>query len=92
MFARPIGVLRMRDQDQLDQKILAVPVADPRFDDVNDLSDLQEHWPREIENFFNTLKVLEGKETRMDGWGNSDAARRLVRSCSISRTRRGARK
>ena len=78
VLARPVGVLRMRDQNQLDQKILAVPVADPRFNGVDDLSDLQEHWPREIENFFNTYKMLEGKETWMEGWGNGDEARQLL--------------
>jgi len=62
-----------------------VPVADPHFDGVNDLADLQEHWPREIENFFNTYKVLEGKETWMEGWGNGTEARRLLRSCSADR-------
>lgn len=78
VLVRPVGVLRMKDQNQLDQKILAVPIADPRFDGVNDLSDLQEHWPREIENFFNTYKMLEGKETWMEGWGNSEDARQLL--------------
>lgn len=84
VFARPIGILRMRDQDQLDQKILAVPLADPRFSGVNDLADLQEHWPREIENFFNTYKTLEGKETRMEGWGNSDEAWQLLKRCQVN--------
>jgi len=92
LLARPIGVLRMRDQQELDHKVLAVPVADPRFDGVNDLTDLQKHWLREIENFFNTYKVLESKETWMEGWGDGAEARRLLRSCFTDTRKRKRRK
>ena len=51
---RPIGVLLMRDEMGTDEKILAVPVADPRFDDIDDMGDLQKHWLLEIENSFDT--------------------------------------
>ena len=40
---RPIGVLIMRDEQGLDEKILGVPVADPRFDGIDDLSQIQAH-------------------------------------------------
>ncbi|HEX9016852.1 MAG TPA: inorganic diphosphatase, partial [Chloroflexota bacterium] len=50
--ARPVGVLRMRDEKGLDDKVLAVPVGDPRFAEVRDLADLQPHGLAEIENFF----------------------------------------
>ena len=49
---RPIGVLLMRDEKGIDEKVLAVPVADPRFDDIDDISDVQGHWLVEIENFL----------------------------------------
>ena len=65
---RPIGVLLMRDEAGIDEKILAVPVVDPRFDNVRDLSDLGPHWLVEIENFFNTYKLLEDKPTEVEGW------------------------
>src|SRR5437868_8373185 len=51
---RPIGVLLMDDEHGRDEKILGVPVADPRFADVHDLKDLPHHWLMEVENFFNT--------------------------------------
>lgn len=86
--ARPIGVLRMKDQGQLDQKVLAVPEADPRFHGVSDLADLQVHWPREIENFFNTYKMLEGRETSVDGWGDSEEANRLLERSLVSDDRK----
>lgn len=75
---RPIGVLDMIDERGRDQKILGVPVGDARFDQVHDLSDLAPHWLREIENFFATYKLLEGKPTEILGWVGAAAARNLI--------------
>ena len=77
---RPIGILDMRDEKGPDQKIIAVPVADPRFDNVNDLSDLAPHWLLEIENFFATYKTLEAKDTHILGWHGRQAAWDCIRA------------
>jgi inorganic pyrophosphatase len=76
--ARVVGLLRMHDEKGEDEKILAVPVGDPRFDGMNDLSDLPGHWLREIENFFATYKLLEEKETELEGWEDAQAALRVI--------------
>jgi inorganic pyrophosphatase len=81
---RPIGVLLMRDEQGLDEKILAIPVADPRFEGIEDITQLQKHWLVEIENFFNTYKVLEGKETYVGKWEGAQQAR-LVLQCYRSK-------
>jgi inorganic pyrophosphatase len=79
VIVRPIGVLIMHDENGLDEKLVAVPVADPRFDGILDIADLQPHWLREIENFFVTYKDLESdKETRVEGWKKSAEARILL--------------
>jgi len=76
---RPIGVLLMHDERGADEKILGVPVADPRFEEVKDLGDLPHHWLAEVENFFETYKALEGgKEAHTEGWKGADAARRAL--------------
>jgi inorganic pyrophosphatase len=72
--ARPIGVLRMVDDKGEDEKILAVPTVDPRFSYVNDLDDLDEHWLKEIQNFFATYKLLEETGTELLGWDGAPAA------------------
>jgi starch synthase len=77
--ARPVGVLVMRDEKGIDEKILAVPLADPRFDGMEDLKDLQGHWLLEIENFFATYKTLERKKTRMEGWKGAAEARAVLK-------------
>jgi inorganic pyrophosphatase len=79
VFVRLIGVLVMEDEKGLDEKLLAVPVADPRFNGIRDIKDLQPHWLLEIENFFVVYKNLEGgKETRIEGWKGAAEARALV--------------
>jgi len=75
---RTIGVLRMRDEKGVDEKILAVPIGDPRFDDIRDLKDIGSHWLAEIENFFNTYKVLEGKYSYVEGWRGADEAEAVL--------------
>ena len=78
ILARPIGVLDMNDEKGRDHKILAVPLGDPRFSRVHDLSDLDPHWLREIENFFQTYKALEDKWTEVLGWEEAAAAERVI--------------
>jgi inorganic pyrophosphatase len=78
VIARPIGVLDMQDEKGPDQKILAVPVGDPRFASIRDLHDIDQHWLREIENFFQTYKALEDKWTDVVGWEDAVAAERVI--------------
>lgn len=78
---RPIGVLNMLDVNGEDQKILAVPVGDPRFDKVNDIGDLSPHWLEEIENFFDTYKTLERVQTVVRGWDHRDTALQVIDDC-----------
>jgi inorganic pyrophosphatase len=78
IMARPIGVLGMTDEQGPDQKVLAVPVGDPRFDSIRDLGDIDQHWLREIENFFQTYKALEDKWTEVIGWQDRRVAEQVI--------------
>ena len=76
---RPIGVLRMKDEKGFDEKILAVPLADPRFAEIRDIGDIPSHRLDEIRNFFETYKDLEGgKETQVEGWRPGEEAFNLL--------------
>lgn len=59
---RPVAVMGMLDSGEKDDKIIAVPCDDPRWDDVKDLKDLNTHTLREIEHFYSTYKKLQNKE------------------------------
>jgi inorganic pyrophosphatase len=81
MRVRPIAALTMSDEKGLDEKILAVPLDDPRYNTIMDLPDLQGHWPREIAAFFRTYKELQGVQTEVHDWFNAEEAWRLIEEC-----------
>src|SRR5213596_2356192 len=59
--ARAIGVMRMRDDKGIDDKIIAVNVRDPAVAEYTDRDQLPKHVEREIKRFFQDYKVLEHK-------------------------------
>jgi len=60
--ARAIGVMRMRDEKGIDDKIVAVSVHDPAFADYMDKDQLPAHVLRQVRRFFEDYKVLEQKQ------------------------------
>jgi inorganic pyrophosphatase len=75
---RPLGVLQMRDRGEPDDKILAVPLHDPYYEEFFDIADIPRHVLKEVEYFFSTYKDLEGKRVQITGWGKSDVAMRVI--------------
>lgn len=75
---RPVGVLYMVDKDEHDQKILAVPNNNPRYDSIHTIDQIFPHLKREIEHFFSIYKELQGSKTEINGWGGPKEARRLI--------------
>jgi len=59
---RPIGVIEMIDDGESDYKIVGVPEEDKRWDDVQDINDINKHKIREITHFFKTYKQLKHDE------------------------------
>jgi inorganic pyrophosphatase len=75
---RPVGVLNMVDNDEQDLKVLAVPTKNPRYDQIHTMDQIFPHVRKEIEYFFSIYKELEGKFTKMNGWGGPSDARKAI--------------
>ncbi len=60
--ARAIGVMRMRDEKGIDDKIVAVSVHDPAVSDYTDKAQMPPHLLREMRRFFEDYKTLEHKQ------------------------------
>ncbi len=89
--ARAIGVMRMRDEKGLDDKIIAVSTLDPAFNDYSDHTQLPGHTLREIRRFFEDYKTLENKAVEVtDFLGPEDAVQILRDALDMyRRLRRG---
>jgi|SRR3989344_4801565 len=72
--ARPIALLKMIDGGERDDKVIAVPVDDPRFTSHKDLSDINPHTLKEIEHFYSTYKKLQNKEVDVQGFESKESA------------------
>lgn len=71
---RAVGLLDMVDSGDEDQKIIAVPTEDPRWDNVKDLKDVNPHTLKEIEHFFSTYKKVQNKVVDVRGFKDRKAA------------------
>ena len=80
----PIGVLKMTDDDQVDEKIIAVPTNDPAYTCYSDVSQLPQHTFDEISHFFRVYKSLEGKETVVNEISGADEAKKVIEKCILS--------
>ncbi len=78
---KPIGVIKMIDNDDVDEKIIAVPYNDPRMNEYNDVSELPKHQFEEIQHFFSVYKHLEGKETVVQEVQGRDEAVKIIKEC-----------
>jgi len=77
----PIGALKMIDNDEIDEKIIAVPVNDPAYRCYTDISQLPSHTFEEISHFFTVYKSLEGKETVVSETQGREEAMDIIKNC-----------
>lgn len=73
--ARPVAVMEMIDGGERDDKVVAVPVDDPRFENIKNLEDLNPHFVKEMTHFFETYKKVQNKEVSVGEWHGKDEAK-----------------
>ena len=78
---RPIGVMRMIDDEALDDKIIAVPVSDPSYNSYNTIDDLPSHIFDEMMHFFTVYKQLENKQTAVKELFGPEEAKKIIKEC-----------
>ena len=76
--ARPIGLLQMRDDGKLDDKIICVSTNDPRYLHATDITNMEDHYRSEIAHFFQVYKDLEGKKVEIIGWKPAKDAKTVI--------------
>ncbi len=80
MFAKPIGVMKMRDQGEEDDKIIAVHEHDPEYRHYESIRDLPPHRLMEVERFFLDYKVLEEKTVVVEHFLDREDAIDVIRT------------
>ena len=77
---KPIGVVKMIDEEAADEKIISVCVNDPSMSGYNDISELPPHILDEIKHFFIVYKQLENKTTFVTEINGVEEAKRVIQA------------
>lgn len=76
--AKVIGVMRMMDGGEMDDKIIAVAANDMSVNHLNDISELPPHALLELRSFFEDYKKLEKKEVIVEDFQNREVAMEVI--------------
>ena len=79
MRARPIGVMKMIDGGESDDKIIAIHEDDPQYNCYHHIDDLPPHTLKTLKRFFEDYKILEQKEVRIESFLGPDKAKDIIR-------------
>lgn len=77
----PIGAIDMIDNNQVDTKIIAVPIGDPTYNQYTEIKDLPPHLIDELMHFLSVYKQLEGKKTKISQFYDSNYAKNSIKKC-----------
>ncbi|MGI5842424.1 MAG: inorganic diphosphatase [Christensenellales bacterium] len=77
----PIGVVMMKDRDEKDEKIIAIPFGDPQYNSYKDISQLPAHIFEELVHFLKVYKQLEHKKVLVEETGGREKAVEVIKEC-----------
>lgn len=78
--AKIIGVMRMLDNGEADDKLIAVCTGDPSVNHINDISELPQHFVLELRNFFEDYKKLENKTVVVEEFLGKEMAVEILKN------------
>lgn len=78
MRAKIIGVMRMHDQGEADDKLIAVHADDPEYEHYNSITELPPHRLTEVRRFFEDYKTLENKKVNVEKFFGPDEAKKIL--------------
>lgn len=81
--AKVIGVMRMIDNVELDDKIIAVAENDMSVSHIDDISELPEHFFKELKNFFEDYKKLENKKVKIEEFQDAKTAKQIIKQSML---------
>jgi inorganic pyrophosphatase len=79
LSVKPIGVMKMLDQGEADDKIIAVHADDPEYSTYNFIEELPPHRMVEVKRFFEDYKALENKTVVVEKFLGREEALSIIR-------------
>jgi len=79
---KPLGILKLKDRGEQDDKLITVPLADPIAKKFNDIADLSEQQKQEIVDFFKEVGVQKNKSMDIAGFEDRQSAIREIKRLS----------
>ena len=79
-----IGVMRMVDNNEGDDKIIAVCADDVSVNYIKNISELPPYFHAELQNFFEEYKKLENKQVLVEGFQNVEVAKKIIQKSIVN--------